>query len=741
MNNILSFFASINEVMKSSKMGAGFRKGIEKVLFVIIMSLLAIPAVADPVTPERACAVAQRFVASAVKADMKQIGVVYTRSMPESKGAAFYVVNVGDGAFVIVAGDDAARPVLGYSTSRAFPQKVERLPDNVDGWFAEMARQVAFAAEHQEGKSYFADQWERLSPSKEASKAPSNQDYDPLPTPQAGPLLTTTWDQGQYYNALCPSYDGINHTPTGCVATAMAQIINYWGYPIHGRGSHSYESNYGTLTVNYDSATYNYTQMPALLTSSSTTAEVAEVSKLMYHCGVSVSMDYNPGESSSYRQAARTAFVDNFNYVPSLSWVEKNQFSNAEWMTLMETDLDQNHPILYSGHGSGGHTFVCDGYNDSNFFHFNWGWSGNADGWFALTVLNPYGFDFSSNQDAVIGIRPNTDTESSVVYGKMSGASRYTVTRPTTFYHTMGNNGYEGVYYNNPCYNTVTFYAQDDTSHLVLDILEMVDQNLMIYDGDYEGVLLRNYWAGNNVDMSPIVSSSNALTLVYGGSLYYGGFAVRISEATACRAPSNLYAIVDTTTVHLIWEENGAASQWQIEYGPEGFAHGEGTLLAVSTNPCDIVGLPVFQPQDFYVRSVCGIGQYGLWSGKLTITPEARYWDEVVTEQPEGYIVNSNGSVTVTTAEGLTWWVKQGAGSNLSLGADINLSGYKWRPIPSFNYTFNGNGHTIYGINIKETSPYVGFFSRVNGHIVNLVLNLMLIHFHSILQSMSLLLS
>lgn len=575
-------------------MGVSLKKVIEKILFVIILSAFAIPTLADPVTPDRASMVAQRFMASAVKAERDQIRIVYTRSMPEAKETAFYVVNVGEDAFVIVAGDDAARPVLGYSTSRAFPQRVERLPDNVDGWFEEMARQIAFAAKHQEGKKSFADQWDQLSTDKVTTNGSSDKDYDPLPTPQVGPLLTTTWDQGQYYNALCPSADGVIHALAGCVATAMAQIINYWEYPIHGKGIYSYDQFFwGTLSVNYDTANYDYSNMPDILTSTSSQEEVLAVAKLIYHCGVAAKVEYDAICSGAIAENMRVALINHFNYSVGLGYADRHMYTEEEWVELMKNEINENAPVLYTGtNGSESHAFVLDGYKNDDYFHFNFGWEGDGDGWYLTSAINPSP-DFNYWQQAIVGIRPNSNQNtvlsnfkaaydySSATYNKCR--EYYKVSDPIHLFNISARNDYKMNYNNYGAVEPIImhFLPTDSLGQLVLDVLQIGEEHaIVVYDGTNMDSLICvlepngvGYpWAHlpdnpewqqrvtNN--FSPIVSSRNGFTiLAYCTGMIEDEFHLVVSDASDCRMVSGIESTKIPTGFMLNWSENGNNSQ------------------------------------------------------------------------------------------------------------------------------------------------------------------------------------
>ena len=196
--------------------------------------------------------------------------------------------------------------------------------------------------------------------------------------------------------------------------------LKYWEYPSQGTGFHSYnEDDYGTISANFGSTTYQWSSMPNNISSSNNA-----VATLMYHCGVSVDMNYSPQVSGAYVITAQSpvthcseyAFTTYFGYDNSVQGVERANYTTDSWIQLLKTELDAGRPIEYAGFGSGGgHAFVCDGYDNNDYFHFNWGWGGYYDGYFLIDALNPSGTGtgggdggYNSGHQAVIGIMPPT---------------------------------------------------------------------------------------------------------------------------------------------------------------------------------------------------------------------------------------------------------------------------------------------------------------------------------------------
>ena len=314
---------------------------------------------AGEISKQEAVQIAQQFVPlssshqTGKRAAAESSTIVYTQMMPGSDRAAFYIVNVGDNAFVLVSADDVAQQVLGYSFNRNFPVKADgsiELPAHIKGFLEDLAAQVKVAVNDGGRTKAVMHQAPRR-----AANLPESVD----------PLITTTWDQGQYYNALCPvDAEGPgNHVWAGCVATAMAQIIKFWE-PTQKRGRHNYTTDkYGFLEVNFAESSFDYANMPNALTAESTEAQVNAVAKLMYQCGVACNMEYGPKESGSYDTEARAALINYFGFNPDMGFAEKRNFTTEDWNTMLRENLAAHHPVMYSGRkGKVGHSFICDGY-------------------------------------------------------------------------------------------------------------------------------------------------------------------------------------------------------------------------------------------------------------------------------------------------------------------------------------------------------------------------------------------
>lgn len=407
------------------------------------------------------------------------------------------------GGFVIVAADDCVVPILGYSTSSAFVTK--NMPTHIHEWLEDYEAQIRFCKQmsnndigtnHRAQTDSIRRQWDDLL---------NCRSIEPRLLTSVAPLITTQWGQNSLYNNLCP-YDTAYslRTSVGCVATATAQIMKYWGHPAVGYGSHSYtHPTYGTISANFGTTTYAWSSMPDSLTSSSSSAQVSAVATLMHHIGVAVEMQYNVsdlGGSGSYSTnegsnvsnfgttltpSAENALKYYFKYRSNLCHINFEDYGTNQWTAILLNELDHGRPIIYSGRDSlGGHSFVCDGYSSSGLFHFNWGWTGICDGYYAIGSLNlslagssaTNSYSFNSNNSAVIRIQPNIDFDSatlvtvtpntnSVGFGSLSGGDTYSgtntnlVTLTATAAAGCRFNGWTDGYK----YNPRTFYANGGT--------------------------------------------------------------------------------------------------------------------------------------------------------------------------------------------------------------------------------------------------------------------------------------
>ncbi len=229
-------------------------------------------------------------------------------------------------------------------------------------------------------------------------------------SPGIAALIKTSWEQGCFYNASCPSDTASHatclHVPSGDGAVAMAQIMKYYQFPDHGTGEHGYpHTKYGLQYANFGSTNYSWNTMPDSLINGND-----GIATLMYQCGVAQNMNYGSVESTSDVNEIDSALVKYFSYPHTAGWKSKSDFSTAEWIAMLKAELDASHPLIYSGTDSSGsvrHYFICDGYQSDDQFHFNWGMGGAFDGYFYLNGLNPGTIKCSFDQRALFNLAPS----------------------------------------------------------------------------------------------------------------------------------------------------------------------------------------------------------------------------------------------------------------------------------------------------------------------------------------------
>ena len=326
--------------------------------------------------------------------DVKYEKIIFSDELiiKENQTLLFYVFNLPDNkGFVIVSAEDNVYPILGYSFESNYSEE-DQPPAFID-WFENYKDQIIYVKKNKlKSTPEIKSQWEKYSTKPEKS----TKNY-------VEPLIQTAWDQDCYYNEQCPvDYSGAcDRARVGCVAVAMAQVMKYHNYPPQGTGSHGYYSSYGYLSANFGETTYNWDDMPDYITDFN-----FEIAQIGSHCGIAVEMMYGPNGSGAYSDDVRTALMDYFGYSPGITLEWKEYYSNSDWEELLKSELDALRPLYNRGSGSGGHAFVCDGYQDNNHFHFNWGWGGLYNGYYYVSNLHPGTHYYSENQAVLINVKP-----------------------------------------------------------------------------------------------------------------------------------------------------------------------------------------------------------------------------------------------------------------------------------------------------------------------------------------------
>ena len=377
-----------------------------RILWMLIV-LLAMTATAGNVTPEQARWEALSFL----RQTSTEGGVAGSRAdVPDvslsGRIAGLYVFNTTDDrGYVIVSDDDRTTPILGYSRSGRL--ELDRMPRNMRAWLQGYADEIAWLNKHG-----------LQSSAKTAARRRTSAVKSPI-----APLVQTRWNQGSPYNDNCPLYDDVNRAVTGCVATAMAQVLYYHRYAEMSGGIAAYTTDFcdapcvpvGAL----EATSFDWDNMQMEYDGTETAEQKAAVAQLMQYCGASVGMNYGESSSSNTSEVV-TALRDVFGYSTTVQLAIRSLCSYSEWIELIYHELSEGRPVVYGGQSSGGgHEFVCDGYQGEDFFHINWGWGGMSDNYFKLSALDSdqQGIGGSTStdgyhygQDAVIGIQKPDDT-------------------------------------------------------------------------------------------------------------------------------------------------------------------------------------------------------------------------------------------------------------------------------------------------------------------------------------------
>ena len=356
-------------------------------IFVLIISIMALQA--KPVDRSLALTAAQKFATTQFASERAMPELVYT-----GQDEAFFVYNIGDHSFVIIAGNDAHRPVIGYSNESSFnasdiPPALTYYLDGVAECMLQLRQAVATPDVAAEWASVL--EHGRLI-SRNGGRG-------------TGYFCQTQWNQDYPYNYCCPedpSGSG-GHAIVGCLATAMSQLMRFWAYPAQGIGNHCYNhEDYGQICADFGNTTYDWDNMPNKLSSSSSEAEKLATGTLCFHCGVTIDMGYGPDGSGGASGPIPGVMHTYFDYCDAIVQLSRNDFETETWKTMVREQFDMGWPMYYGGCQDGGcHAFVCDGYDDNDYFHFNLGWGGGSDGWYLIDDA-PY----TSPADAMFNFVP-----------------------------------------------------------------------------------------------------------------------------------------------------------------------------------------------------------------------------------------------------------------------------------------------------------------------------------------------
>lgn len=408
---------------------------MRRLLFFFFIVAWTVPCTvhAAPVSMTNARLVADNFFTSASHRLPSTGSQSATRLAYAAEQGRFFVFDRGaSGGFVIVSGDDRLPQVLGYGAKGDFSSS--SLPPAVQYWKEFLDRQISFLQSHND-----------VAVHHPAHRAPA-----------IGPLLTSQWDQDVPYNNYCPTCaDGLR-AATGCVATATAQVMNYYQWPPVGRGSNSYycyiDYDYSVppveLSADFSQSVYRWDLMLDIYDENSSEESCDAVARLMSDVGISMNMSY--GESSgASEENALMALKRNFGYSGKGYILNRDEYGAGEWDQYMVDEISKGRPIMYSGRGNKnpGHEFVLDGYDTDGYFHVNWGWGGLFDGYFMISLLDVSFYSFNMFQVATMGLVPETQADDvddvmhvhGLLYPNMTSAPLGTTISLSSWFYAEGN--------------------------------------------------------------------------------------------------------------------------------------------------------------------------------------------------------------------------------------------------------------------------------------------------------------
>ena len=371
---------------------------MKKSFFIFIASIVTLACLAEPVTPDAARAKAQAFLSSrgiTLAHDSQLLKAPSVSAQPP-----YYVFNASENkGFVMIAGDDQTGTVLGYSTQGSFDER--HMPDGLRAMLEAYSKRSTTGAG-------------RITTSTRRSIA-----HEAI-----NPLITSMWDQGEAteegnpYNMLCPTIDSI-HCLAGCVAVAMGQVMRFHQCPAMPCSTiPGYRQNDDTLRLaSLPPVTFDWDKMQDLYEGNERQAEKMATARLLRYCSQAIRTQYSCVKSEALGSEAVNALTNYFGYSQHIRYVKRSNYHDDEWDRLIYGELASSRPVIYFGHSTtGGHAFICDGYDGQELYHINWGWGGDYDGYFDLSILCPDGNDYdesvgySINQHAIIGIAPGPQT-------------------------------------------------------------------------------------------------------------------------------------------------------------------------------------------------------------------------------------------------------------------------------------------------------------------------------------------
>ena len=499
---------------------------MKKVLLISMFLVWAIMAQGENVSMQTAQTAAQSFLNSKTGGN-PQIHLIDYAEKAEFPN--FYVFG-NESCFVIIAADDCVHPVLAYSTESTF--ETSGMPTNTYGWLKAYNKEIEYIAGcRPEVNPEIQLEWENLL---------NGRGLDPKSRSSVAPLIRTKWNQKPPVNTLCPADTAGpgGHCVTGCGAIAIAQIMNYWEHPVRGTGSFSYtptsHPEYGVQSANFGETVYDWDNMRNVYALEYSDVEALAVATLVYHAAVSVRMTFTPNASYTNPSRFKNALTTYFDYSTDIVLREKADYTDAQWISMLKNDLDAQRPIIYRGcdsvsaatAGDEGyaHIFNCDGYDEYNLFHFNWGHKGNYDGYYAIDALYPE-HEWNYGNRAIFNCHPNTPSinppanlntsvdgqEVTVAWAAVSGAVSYKLYRDDDFVSNVTGCSYVD---SNVKYGSHSYTVKSVKSDGIMSLRSNPSVAVVRFPGP-RPVNLQASVSGHNVDLSWQTETPESAILQY----------------------------------------------------------------------------------------------------------------------------------------------------------------------------------------------------------------------------------
>ncbi len=471
---------------------------MKKLILISIFISLAIFIYGGNISEKVAKKVAKNYYFQAIKSidhkkDIKfesiNMSCIKNPSLDETCSLYIYNINNDEG-FIIISSDDNIKPVLAYSFETGFNiGNVSPAQKYMLDYYSYMnfeARKNKLLVSND-----VRSEWEELI------KYNPNQNLKTKST-VTGLLEPIEWNQSSPYNSMCPeasgSYEGYGgRCPVGCSAIAMLQIMKYYNWPSTGTGSYTHYSwengGFDDFTVNFGQNTYDWYSVPNI-----GQHQNDELAKICFQAGVAVKMQWSPEGSGAWPGDVASAMVNYFSYEDNIDYIYKNDYSEEDWKSILRSQIDDSKPIFYAGYSDeAGHAWNCDGYQDNDYFHMNWGWGGFGNGFYTLDALGTSATpgsgegNYSQNQQALINIYPE---------GPYPTYCNNLVTISGTYGSFDDGSSYENYQNNSSC----TYVIEPDCRQIIM--LEFTKFNLAA--GDYI-----NIWDGSPEENNLLVNLDN----------------------------------------------------------------------------------------------------------------------------------------------------------------------------------------------------------------------------------------